>query len=172
MYTIWVRLNAVFTFASTALAVMCAFVTLTDYFHQTDPKIDLNVLNVDALYKKPRGDDAAFVQLQLNADLRSVFSWNTKQLFVFLSAEYETDKNRLNQIVLWDRIIQYKDAAYIKSKVRQKYHFEDQGTNLRGKEYNLTLTWNVMPKVGVLFMQKETFSGFQFPDEYIGRPRS
>eukprot|EP01026_Neomeris_dumetosa_P001207 TRINITY_DN1029_c0_g1_i1.p2 TRINITY_DN1029_c0_g1~~TRINITY_DN1029_c0_g1_i1.p2 ORF type:complete len:173 (-),score=10.36 TRINITY_DN1029_c0_g1_i1:263-781(-) len=172
MYTIWVRLNAVFTVASTALAVMCALVSLTDFFHKSDPKIDLRINNYDALYKKPRGDDAAFVQLDLNADLRSVFTWNTKQLFVFIAAEYETDLNRLNQIVLWDRIITYKDAAYVKSKVRQKYHFEDQGANLRGKEFNLTLVWNVMPKVGLLFEQKETFTGFKFSDEYIGRPRS
>lgn len=44
----------------------------------------------------------------LEADLRSVFSWNTKQLFVFLQAEYETEENGVNQIVLWDNIVEKK----------------------------------------------------------------
>jgi hypothetical protein len=33
--------------------------------------------------------------------------------------------------------------------LRQKYPFVDQGKNLRGRALNLTLVWNVMPKVGV-----------------------
>ena len=44
----------------------------------------------------------------LNADLRSIFSWNTKQLFVYVQAEYETEDNKRNEIVLWDSIIQQK----------------------------------------------------------------
>ena len=50
----------------------------------------------------------AVVTFDLDADLRSVFSWNTKQLFVYLQVEYETEKNKRNQIVLWDSIIQQK----------------------------------------------------------------
>lgn len=48
------------------------------------------------------------VTFNLDADLRSAFSWNTKQLFVFLRAEYTSDDGGLNQIVLWDSIIQQK----------------------------------------------------------------
>lgn len=48
----------------------------------------------------------AVITFDLDADLRSVFSWNTKQLFVYLQAEYETPENGLNQIALWDAIVQ------------------------------------------------------------------
>ena len=39
----------------------------------------------------------AYIVLNLTADLRREFTWNTKQLFVFVNAEFETRKNRRNQ---------------------------------------------------------------------------
>ena len=43
--------------------------------------------------------------MQIDADLRSVFNWNVKQLFVYITAEYETEANVLNQVVVWDTIV-------------------------------------------------------------------
>ena len=40
----------------------------------------------------------AYLALSIDADLTSVFSWNTKLLFVYLSAEYATPLNELNQV--------------------------------------------------------------------------
>ena len=40
----------------------------------------------------------AYLAFSLQADLRSTFSWNTKLLFVYLLAEYETPTNALNQV--------------------------------------------------------------------------
>ena len=51
------------------------------------------------------GHDQAILSLQIDADLRSVFNWNVKQLFVYITAEYETEANTLNQVVVWDQII-------------------------------------------------------------------
>lgn len=39
------------------------------------------------------GHDQAILSLAINADLRSVFNWNVKQLFVYITAEYETEAN-------------------------------------------------------------------------------
>lgn len=38
------------------------------------------------------------ITLDISADLQSLFTWNTKQVFVFLAAEYSTPKNILNQV--------------------------------------------------------------------------
>ena len=51
------------------------------------------------------GHDQAILNLGINADLRSVFNWNVKQLFVYITAEYETEANVLNQVVVWDTIV-------------------------------------------------------------------
>ena len=34
-----------------------------------------------------------------------MWNWNVKQLFVYVTAEYETKPNVLNQVVVWDTII-------------------------------------------------------------------
>ena len=39
------------------------------------------------------GHDQAILNLGIDADLRSVFNWNVKQLFVYVTAEYETKAN-------------------------------------------------------------------------------
>lgn len=45
------------------------------------------------------------LSVSLDADLRQAFNWNTKQIFVFLQAEYETKTNWLNQVSMWDQIV-------------------------------------------------------------------
>jgi signal peptidase complex subunit 3 len=84
-----------------------------------------------------------------------------------LQAEYKTPENKVNQVVLWDRIVERKDEAHIKIRsLRQKYAFNDQGNNLRGLPLNLTLTWMVMPKVGRLYMRSKSFAVGDLPNEY------
>lgn len=38
---------------------------------------------------------------------------NTKQLFVSLAAEYETKINRVNQVSIWDRVVENKVSAFL-----------------------------------------------------------
>lgn len=42
--------------------------------------------------------DLGYIMFDLQADLTPLFNWNAKQLFVFLTAEYETADNKLNQV--------------------------------------------------------------------------
>ncbi|THF99812.1 hypothetical protein TEA_028004 [Camellia sinensis var. sinensis] len=70
------------------------------------------------------------------------------------AAEYETPQNSLNQVSLWDGIIPSKEHAKFWIHTTNKYRFTDQGSNLQGKEFNLTLHWHVMPKTGKMFADK------------------
>ena len=38
-------------------------------------------------------NDLGFINFDLNADLEYLFNWNVKQLFLYLTAEYETEDN-------------------------------------------------------------------------------
>lgn len=51
--------------------------------------------------------------------------------------------------------------------LRQKYVFVDRGRGLRGRPLNLTLAWNVMPRVGVLYTQSRTFAAGTLPAQYV-----
>eukprot|EP00803_Ostreobium_quekettii_P001857 evm.model.scf_2975.1 EVM.evm.TU.scf_2975.1 scf_2975:2677-5001(-) len=173
MHSFWYRTNALLTFATTVLAGMCALASITDLFHPSDPEVSLELAKVEVTPPDEHvRNDLAKLHIVLDADLKSAFSWNTKQVFLFVLAEYQTETNQLNQVVLWDAIIQQqKDAKIRKKKLRQKYTFDDQGRNLRDRAFNLTVAWNVMPKVGRLFTRSQTFVGFNMPANYtnIGR---
>ncbi len=38
-------------------------------------------------------NDIGFLNFDLNADLEYLFNWNVKQLFLYLTAEYESQEN-------------------------------------------------------------------------------
>uniref|UniRef100_A0A061R218 Signal peptidase complex subunit 3 n=1 Tax=Tetraselmis sp. GSL018 TaxID=582737 RepID=A0A061R218_9CHLO len=167
MHSVLVRANALLTFAGTTLSFMALGAMFTDFFHKSSPEVAMSIKSVERLYNTPSGNDEAYVVMDLQADLRSVFSWNTKQLFLFINVEYETNKNQLNQVVVFDKIVQTRESAVISNKkLRNKYNLVDQGRNLRGRQVNLTVTWQVMPIVGALYTQSQTFQA-TLPKEYV-----
>ncbi|ERN06977.1 hypothetical protein AMTR_s00005p00269140 [Amborella trichopoda] len=88
-------------------------------------------------------------------------------VFVFVAAEYITVKNSLNQISLWDHIIPSRDRAILQTQTKVKYPLTDQGNHLRGKYFNLTLHWHVMPNVGRMIADKIVMPTiFSLPKEY------
>jgi hypothetical protein len=89
------------------------------------------------------------LEWSIDADLTRYWTWNTKAIFAFVQAEYISETNKLNQVSLHDTIIlRKKDAKLKKKNMRQEYEFVDQGQHLRGKALNMTLTWEIMPRVG------------------------
>ncbi|XP_019418039.1 PREDICTED: signal peptidase complex subunit 3B-like [Lupinus angustifolius] len=166
MHSFLYRANALLTFAITILGVVCAIASFTDNFHNPTPHAQVKVLNINWFQKQPNGNDEVSLTLNISADLQSLFTWNTKQVFVFLAAEYETPKNAVNQISLWDGIIPSKEHAKFWTHTSNKYRFIDQGSNLRGKEFNLTMHWHIMPKTGKMIADKIVIPGYKLPAEY------
>jgi signal peptidase complex subunit 3 len=114
------------------------------------------------------GQDRAVLELDLDADLRSAFHWNLKQLFVYVVAEYESKKNKLNQVVIWDAIIQSVDDAHIQFHEQSvKYALIDQGSELRNKTITLKLQWDHMPLTGRMYIHEKTGSQFTLPGKYV-----
>ncbi|GBF90486.1 signal peptidase complex subunit 3B [Raphidocelis subcapitata] len=168
MHSAWSRVNAVLTFFGSALAVLCVLTTLTDMLHAPDPSVNLRLTEVKRLAPWRNRYDQAVLSVGLEADLRSCFSWNTKQLFVFVQAEYATEKHGVNQVVIWDRIIRTPEEAVISiPALKQKYALLDRATRLRGREVNLSLAWSSMPKVGALSLDKRSFPVGKLPEEYV-----
>ncbi|PWA55524.1 signal peptidase subunit [Artemisia annua] len=166
MHSFGYRANALLTFAITILAVICALASVSDNFNSPSPSSQVQVLNINWFRNKPDGDDEVSMTMNISADLQSLFTWNTKQVFVFLAAEYETPKNSLNQVSLWDGIIPAKEHAKFNIHTTNKYRFVDQGSNLRQRDFNLTLHWHVMPKTGKMFADKIVMTGFRLPQSY------
>ncbi|NXU49833.1 SPCS3 peptidase, partial [Turnix velox] len=131
--------------------------------------------NVEDFTGPRERSDLGFVTFDISADILhgekmvSIFDWNVKQLFLYLSAEYSTKNNALNQVVLWDKIMLRGDNPRLSLKdMKSKYFFFDDGNGLKGnRNVTLTLSWNVVPNAGILPLV--TGSGHvsvPFPDTY------
>ncbi|KAJ4900681.1 Signal peptidase complex subunit 3B [Raphanus sativus] len=145
MHSFGYRANALLTFALTILAFMCAIASFSDNFSNQTPSAQIQILNINWFQEEPHGND---------------------EVFAFVAAEYKTSKNSLNQVSLWDAIIPEKEHAKFWIQISNKYPFIDKGHNLRGKDFNLTLHWHVMPKTGKMLADKIVMSGYRLPDAY------
>ena len=123
--------------------------------------------------KSHGGVDRALLSFDIHADLRPAFHWNVKQLFVYVVASYKTDSNPLNQVVLWDKIVEATDpdeAKIIKQdSVFVKYALVDQADELRGKDVELQIMWDHMPLTGGLYVgeqPKDSTTSFTLPSDY------
>ena len=98
------------------------------------------------------GNDEAYLAFDVDADLRSCFTWNTKLLFVSLQVEYDfaTDASAMGEgtqeASVWDRVVESKEASLLSLRhVRNKYKLVHRGGTLRGRPAKIALQWNVMP---------------------------
>jgi signal peptidase complex subunit 3 len=137
MHSFLSRLNAVFAYSITVIGVLGFGLYLTTFIYPQTGQIQLDtskiqVKNAHELTAGRKKNDVAFVNFDLNVDLSHLFNWNVKQLFLYLTAEYTTKANKLNQVVLWDKIILKKDKQSFDLKnLKTKYNFWDDGDGLR-----------------------------------------
>jgi signal peptidase complex subunit 3 len=169
MHSFWQRLNAIFFFTLSMLGFLAFLSAMVSYGHTPTPQVEMRLERILLRKIYGAGHDQAILSLGINADLRTVFNWNVKQLFVYITAEYETEANVLNQVVVWDSIITDEAHAWIRSDfVVNKYSLTDQGYGLRDNNVTLVMNWNTVPATGLLTLH-HAFSDtntFQVPDVY------
>ncbi|XP_028646985.1 signal peptidase complex subunit 3 [Erpetoichthys calabaricus] len=174
MNTVLSRANSLFAFSLSVMAFLTFGCFITTAFKDRSVPVNIHISrvmlkNVDDFTGPRERSDLGFVTFDITADLNPIFDWNVKQLFLYLSAEYATKNNALNQVVLWDKIILRGENTNLSLKdMKSKYFFFDDGSGLRGnKNITLTLSWNVVPNAGILPLV--TGSGHisvPFPDSY------
>ncbi|GLE00293.1 hypothetical protein PINS_up009020 [Pythium insidiosum] len=173
MHSVWTRLNALVFGSLTAIAVLAGLTTLSTYNHVATPVVRrLELQSLQSLRKYRDNTDRATLTFNLDADLSSVFNWNVKQLFVYVVASFQTPSNEQNEVVIWDRIIQTKDAAATQLTVENEgveYFLADQHDELRGANVTLRLEWDIMPVCGRLFIHShDQRASFVMPSSYVG----
>lgn len=174
MHTIWVRINAVVFFGLSVLLSLSILAAVSKLGHSYRHKPVVSRLKLNKLrsLKSHGGVDRALLSFDLHVDLTPAFHWNIKQLFVYVVASYQTDRNPNNEIVLWDKIVEATDGPDAKiitqDNIFVKYALLDQGDELRGKEIELKLMWDHMPLTGALFMgeQDSSLTRFTLPIDY------
>jgi len=178
MHTVLSRGNAIFAYSLSVLACLTFCCFLSTVFLDYNTTVDINtvkvlVKNVPDYSASREKKDLGFLTFDLKADLTSLFNWNVKELFLYLTAEYKTRENELNQVVLWDKILLRGENALLDYKnLNTKYYFWDDGNGLKGnKNVTLTLSWNIVPNAGLLpSIYGSGAHSFKFPDTYQSAP--
>jgi len=66
-------------------------------------------------YYSTKKEEYAIIRFNLDADLRTLFTWNTKQVFVYVTAEWPGPNNSTNEAVIWDKIITNPSADHLQN---------------------------------------------------------
>ncbi|CAN8095853.1 unnamed protein product [Discula destructiva] len=133
MYTSIVRIQNTFGFFTTVAFVIAALIAATDLLAPRAPTAGLlKTTNVQVVKGRPhyyssKKEEYAIIKFSLDADLSSLFTWNTKQVFVYVTAEWpavvgdgsssssssSSAGNATNQAVIWDSIITAPSSDYL-----------------------------------------------------------
>uniref|UniRef100_A0A1B0FGJ0 Signal peptidase complex subunit 3 n=1 Tax=Glossina morsitans morsitans TaxID=37546 RepID=A0A1B0FGJ0_GLOMM len=178
MHTVLTRGNAMIAYTLSVLTCLtfCCFISTVFLDYRVPSNINTGkilVKNVPDYGASREKHDLGFVTFDLKTNLSTLFNWNVKQLFLFLTAEYRTNNNHLNEVVLWDKIIlRGENTALDFKNINTKYYFWDDGNGLRNnKNITLHLSWNIIPNAGLLPTVKSINSHvFDFPSEYAAAP--
>lgn len=110
----------------------------------------------------------------MDTDLTSLFNWNTKQVFMYLTISYPggpTSKGinyDENTSVIYDNIIvKKKDAKLRLRRHRSKYNVHDITGRFEERNATVALHYNIQPHVGALIWGEIPLVGddikFTFP---------
>ncbi|KAH3903224.1 signal peptidase complex subunit SPC3 SCDLUD_000843 [Saccharomycodes ludwigii] len=99
------------------------------------------------------------IKFDLNTDLSPLFTWNTKQVFVYLTGAYNSTSTSSSEVTFWDKIITDKKNADLDlHAVMGKYSVWDKQNGFSNKDLQLKLHWNIQPFVGNLIFGEAVMS--------------
>nr|ODN89769.1 signal peptidase [Cryptococcus depauperatus CBS 7855] len=160
MYSTFQRANNIFSLATTYALIFLGLVSIASFLSL--PTVDVGSITVkDIIIYKGRlnrwgakVEELASLRFDVRTDLNVLLnSYNTKQLFLYLTANYEEEPLGIaHDVVLWDRIITREDIRDIRlENVKNKYIWRNpSGTFKNAPRANVTLHYSLMPYVGVL----------------------
>ncbi|WVQ73373.1 hypothetical protein IAR50_002942 [Cryptococcus sp. DSM 104548] len=179
MYSTLQRVNHLSSLATTYILALLALVSLASFLAL--PPVNVGNVDVkDIILTKGRlnrwgakPEELASLRFDIRTDLNPLLnSYNTKQLFVYLTATYEEESlSAVHDVVLWDRIITRSDMRDIRAVGKQlprsnrkkgrgnvrvedgknKYQWHNPSRTFQNiPTANFTLHYSLMPYVGVL----------------------
>lgn len=183
MHSILSRLNAVFFIALLYLSIIAGIAGISNYIEYVNPSnknLLANVKEIDIKHfdhkfgqirrgiRAAKFEEAVY-EYNLDVDLSEEFHWNTKEIFLWLEAEYIDKKNNVNSVSMWDNIIRSKDdSLFTINTLKQKYQFWDFQLGLRDNNVKFTLKYDVHPWVGLIERKSASYGSKEFknPHQY------
>ncbi|ETN36695.1 uncharacterized protein HMPREF1541_08973 [Cyphellophora europaea CBS 101466] len=130
MHTALNRLQNTFGFFTTCAAIAAGLIALLSVLPWPPvvefPSATVAVSKVEVVKGRPhyssnKREEYAQVRFDLDVDLTSLFTWNTKQLFVYVTANYPGGAGGVSEAVIWDTIISAPESPYSFQNVKTQY---------------------------------------------------
>ncbi|WOO76813.1 Adipocyte-related X-chromosome0 expressed sequence 2 [Vanrija pseudolonga] len=177
MYSTLQRLNHFGSISTTFIVVLLSLISLASFLTQPVPEVgkiavsDLIVQRGRLNRWAAREEDIASLRFSVKTDLTPLLtSYNTKQLYLYLTAAYVDHAGAAHEAVLWDRIITRADSTDFRAvgkgntkprvmrnprlnvpESRSHYHWRNPSGSFRTVDNaNITLHYSLMPYVGIL----------------------
>jgi len=179
MHSTLVRAQNVFGFFTTVAFFVAALTAVSVFLYPVAPTAEVDIRNVKVMkgrqtqmYYQAKQQEFAQITFDLDADLTSLFNWNTKQVFAYLSVVYpgrvKGSKYSDNEAVIWDAIIQSPKSAnlHMENK-RAKYNINDISGAFRERNATMKFSWNIQPHVGALVWGSVDLAGEPVPEDDV-----
>ncbi|EDP51171.1 hypothetical protein KXV98_006607 [Aspergillus fumigatus] len=126
------RAQGVFGFFTTVALFVAGVAALSVLLYPAhDAKAEVALKNVQVIKGRPnyystKKEEYAQIRFDLNADLSSLFNWNTKQIFVYVYASYSSSDKKSSLIpnsesIIWDTIISAPESPYSFNALLQRF---------------------------------------------------
>ncbi|KAA8643033.1 hypothetical protein EYZ11_003643 [Aspergillus tanneri] len=127
------RAQAVFGFFTTVALFVAGAAALSVLLYPAhDARAEVALKDVKVVKGRPhyystKKEEYSQMRFDLDADLSSLFNWNTKQLFVYVYASYSSSDtpstSRLlpSESIIWDTIIQAPESPYSLSALQARF---------------------------------------------------
>ncbi|KAK0510733.1 hypothetical protein JMJ35_007165 [Cladonia borealis] len=121
MHSTLVRVQNVFGFFTTVAFCTALLTALSVLLIPQHPRASIELRNVQVVkgrphYYSPKKEEYAHIKFDLDADFTSLFNWNTKQIFVWVTATYPSSKTSSSappsQAIIWDTIINSRSQSH------------------------------------------------------------
>ncbi|WEW56130.1 Signal peptidase complex subunit [Emydomyces testavorans] len=130
------RAQSVFGFFTSVALVLGILTSLSVVLHPASPVMSIELSNIQVIKGRPhyysaKREEYAQIRFDLDADLSSLFNWNTKQLFVYVLASYPSSSSSSSsstkslttttESVIWDTIIPARVSPYSFSSLKARF---------------------------------------------------
>ncbi|KAH8731884.1 signal peptidase subunit-domain-containing protein [Phaeosphaeriaceae sp. PMI808] len=170
MHSALVRLQNVFGFFTTVAFSVAAVIALSSFISPQNPSASVKLRNIQVVKGRPhyysnKREEYAHVRFDLDTDLRSLFNWNTKQIFIYIKAVYPSTRTSepASEAIIWDAILASSSAP---SHQNDFIH-----PNPKSKSKSKSKSKKVLPKHSKKALAAAKAKGLKAPVEELAYPR-
>jgi len=164
MHSMLNRVQNVFGFFTTVAFFVAAMAALSVLWHPASADVSISLSKIEIVKGRPhyystKREEYANIRFDLDADLSSLFTWNTKQLFVYVLASYPSNTSSLSphahepsEAIIWDTIIPAPAPRFAYTNLRDRYFPRKVTKKSSSKTPN---TSTELTKPGLLNLRKQ-----------------